>query len=70
MPRLPNRNSKQVIKVLIANGYVLDHVTGSHHAYIHSVSGYRVVVPFHARSLPAGTLSAIIKQSGLNRTDF
>ncbi|PIR85692.1 hypothetical protein COU14_02875 [Candidatus Kaiserbacteria bacterium CG10_big_fil_rev_8_21_14_0_10_44_10] len=70
MPKLPNRSAKQVIKTLLANGYVFDHATGSHHAYINPQSGIRVVVPFHRRSLASGTLHAIIKQSGLKREDF
>lgn len=70
MPKLPNRSAKQVIRILLANGFMLDHVTGSHHAYFHPTKGYRVTVPFHARSLPAGTLHAIIKQSGLPRRNF
>jgi predicted RNA binding protein YcfA (HicA-like mRNA interferase family) len=70
MPKLPNRSSKQVIKVLLAHGYVLDHVTLSHHAYIHTMYDCRVVVPFHTQSLPAVTLHSIIRQSGLKRENF
>ena len=70
MPKLPNRSSKQVIKTLLAHGYVFDYATDSHHAYIKPDSYYRVVVPFHNRSLAPGTLHSIIKQSGLRREDF
>ena len=70
MPKLPNRSSKQVIKILLAHGYSFDHATGSHHAYVNPISDRRVVVPFHNRSLTSGTLHSIIKQSGLRREDF
>ena len=70
MPKLPNRSAKQVIKVLLAHGYVFDHATGSHQAYIKADTDNRVVIPFHNRSLTPGTLHSIIKQSGLQREDF
>lgn len=70
MPKLPNRSAKQVIKVLQAHGYILDHATGSHHAYIKPATSRRVVVPFHNRNLAPGTLHSIIKSSGLRREDF
>lgn len=65
MPRLSNLTSKQVIKLLIQAGFQLDHTTGSHYIFYHPSYGKRVVVPFHSKNLPKGTLHAILKQAGL-----
>jgi predicted RNA binding protein YcfA (HicA-like mRNA interferase family) len=66
MGKLPSRTGKQLLKILLANGFILDRVTGSHHILINKDGGRRITVPVHARSLPKGTLHEVLKQAGLS----
>ncbi len=65
MPKLPALTPNEVIKILLQNGFELDHQTGSHRVYYNSASKRRVVVPYHKKDLPKGTLISILKQAGL-----
>ena len=65
MPKLPALTSKDVIRILEKKGFVLDRVKGSHHIYLNPELRRRVVVPFHKKDLPKGTLHEILKQAGL-----
>ncbi|MBP7964999.1 MAG: type II toxin-antitoxin system HicA family toxin [Caldilineaceae bacterium] len=66
MPRLPSFTPQELGRILELRGFELDRVKGSHHIYYHSESGQRVVVPFHKRDLPRGTLRAILRQAGID----
>lgn len=66
MPHLPSRTPRQIIRLLEEKGFVRDHVTGSHYIY-RDPTGKRVTVPYHARTLPRGTLLMILKQAGIGR---
>ncbi|MCL7411798.1 MAG: type II toxin-antitoxin system HicA family toxin [Methanosarcinaceae archaeon] len=61
MPELPTLSSQKVIIILEKNGFVLDRVEGSHHIFYHPEMNKRVVVPFHKKDLPKGTLREILK---------
>ena len=63
MPKTPRLTSKQVIKLLKENGFVLDHVSGSHYVFFQSVSKRRVVVPYHTADLPIGILKSILRSA-------
>jgi len=65
MPKLPTLTSEKVIKLLLKNGFELDHQTGSHRVYYNSKTKKRVVVPYHKQGLPKGTLLSILKQAGI-----
>ena len=65
MPKTPRLTSKQVIKLLKKEGFILDHVSGSHYVFYHPVDGRRAVVPYHEKDLPIGTLKAILRSVGL-----
>jgi predicted RNA binding protein YcfA (HicA-like mRNA interferase family) len=65
MPKTPRLTSKRVIKLLKNEGFILDHVSGSHYVFYHPVDGRRVVVPYHTKDLPIGTLKAILRSVGL-----
>jgi predicted RNA binding protein YcfA (HicA-like mRNA interferase family) len=66
MPKLPS--SKEIIAVLLANGFEKVSQKGSHHKYC---KGNRIViVPSPKKEIPIGTLQSIIKQAGLTREDF
>ena len=70
MPKLPSLTSEKVIKVLKRKGFVLDRVKGGHHVYYHPETKRRVVVPFHKRDLPKGTLLEILKQAGITKEEL
>jgi predicted RNA binding protein YcfA (HicA-like mRNA interferase family) len=57
-------NSKQVIKQLEADGWVLDRVKGSHHQFKHPNHAGRVTVKHPDGDIPKGTLNSIRKQAG------
>ncbi|MCL5237906.1 MAG: type II toxin-antitoxin system HicA family toxin [Nitrospirae bacterium] len=65
MPKLPALTPDEVIKILLQNGFELDHQTGSHRVYYNLSTKKRVVVPYHKRDIPKGTLLSILKQAGL-----
>ena len=69
MPKLPSLTSTDVIRVLEKKGFILDRVKGSHHIYFHPEIRRRVIVPFHKRDLPKGTLHEILKQAGLSNEE-
>ena len=66
MPKTPVVNSKDVIRILERDGFVLDHSSGRDRVYLNPELNRRAVVPFHARDLPIGTLVAILKSSGIH----
>ena len=70
MPKLPSLNSKNIINILERDGFVLDRTKGSHYIYYHPESKKRVIIPFHKKDLPKGTLMEIIKQAGLKKEDI
>lgn len=67
MPKLPSLTSKDIIRVLEKEGFVLDRIKGSHHIYYHPETRRRVVVPFHVKDLPKGTLLEILRQAGISK---
>jgi len=69
MPRIPARTGKQVVRILQAHGFILDHVTGSHNIFVHE-NGKRISVPVHNRDLPKGTLNEILKYAGIRSDEI
>ena len=65
MPKIVPLKPKEVEKLLIKHGFILNHTVGSHRQYWNPVSRAHVTVPFHSKELPLGTLKSIIKQSQL-----
>jgi len=70
MPRFPALTSQQVIKILEKKGFLLDRSKGSHRIYFHPETRRRVVVPFHRKDLPQGTLREILRQAGIGREEL
>ena len=58
-------NSREVISVLEADGWVEVARRGSHAQFKHPAKPGRVTVPHPKRDLPVGTLRSIERQSGL-----
>jgi predicted RNA binding protein YcfA (HicA-like mRNA interferase family) len=57
------RDSKKIVKRLLAEGWELVSVKGSHHKFGKD-DGRRVIVPHPKKDLPLGTARAIAKQAG------
>lgn len=58
-------NSKQVIKLLEADGWTLRHVKGSHHIFRHSTKLGHISVPHPKMDLGVGLVHKLLKQAGL-----
>jgi predicted RNA binding protein YcfA (HicA-like mRNA interferase family) len=70
MPKLPALRPRLVIRFLEQNGFVLDHVSGSHFVFYNAASRRRAVVPRHNRDMPKGTLSALLREAGFTRDEL
>jgi len=70
MPKLPTLTAEAVIKLLEKKGFILDRSKGSHQLYINPTTGKRVVVPFHRKDLPKGTLLEILRQAGISKEEL
>ena len=73
MSKLPILSSKKVIKALIKAGFedAPRKGKGSHIALVKQTSGTaRLVIIPKRKSLPRGTLRAILDQAGLTREEF
>jgi len=57
-------HSRDVIKRLMADGWVRNHVKGSHYQFKHPCKPGKVTVPHPNRDLPVGTLHNIYRQAG------
>jgi predicted RNA binding protein YcfA (HicA-like mRNA interferase family) len=67
---MPRRlSSAEAIKVLADHQFFFVSQRGSHAKFKHS-EGRMVIVPHPKKELPMGTLRSIIRQSGLDRTQF
>ncbi|WP_411705634.1 type II toxin-antitoxin system HicA family toxin [Edaphovirga cremea] len=58
-------NSKQIMKEVIADGWVLVRVNGSHHHFTHPTKPGLVTIPHPKKDLPVGTVKSIRKQAGI-----
>lgn len=66
MPKL--LTSRDIIKILTANGFTLKSTKGSHCKYIKD--NKIVIVPHPKPQIPYGTFLSIVRQSGLSKSDF
>ncbi len=57
--------SAELIKMIEADGWSLDRVTGSHHHYKHPNKPGLVTVPHPKRTIPAGTARSVFRQAGI-----
>lgn len=56
---------REIEKIILADGWILKNVNGSHNQYIHPNKKGRVTIPKHSGDIPKGTLNSIFKQAGL-----
>lgn len=70
MSKLPSLTPQKVIKALEKKGYILDRTKRSHKIYYHPETRRRVVVPFHKKDLPKGTLLEILRQADIDKEEL
>jgi len=70
MSNFPSFTSKELIALLERKGFILKRIHGSHHYYVHPVTGRITVVPMHKQDLAKGTLHAILKQAGIDKENI
>lgn len=58
-------NSKDLIKQLQQDGWVLRGIRGSHHIFVHSTKSGHLSVPHPKRDLGLGLVNKLLKQAGL-----
>jgi predicted RNA binding protein YcfA (HicA-like mRNA interferase family) len=58
-------SSKQLIKMLLADGWYEVAVRGSHHHYKHQTKVGKVTIPHPKKDLPIKTVNSIKKQAGI-----
>ena len=61
---------KKLIKIIKKLGFRLDHKTGSHFIFYDAKTKRRVVIPFHSKDLPKGTIISILKQAGITKEEL
>ncbi|KKP65764.1 MAG: hypothetical protein UR68_C0031G0005 [Candidatus Roizmanbacteria bacterium GW2011_GWA2_35_19] len=70
MPKLPALKPKQALKKFEKLGFIIDRQSGSHVVLFHPKTKRRAVIPLHLTDLKKGTLSAILRESGINKEEF
>jgi predicted RNA binding protein YcfA (HicA-like mRNA interferase family) len=70
MSKLPAVRPREIIRFFERNGFALDHSSGSHFVFYHSVSKRRAVVPKHNRDMPKGTLMSPLREAGFSRDEM
>jgi predicted RNA binding protein YcfA (HicA-like mRNA interferase family) len=63
-------SSREIIRLLESDGWVLGRVSGSHHQFFHPLKAGVVTVPHPKKDLPAGTIKSIERQSGIKIRSF
>jgi predicted RNA binding protein YcfA (HicA-like mRNA interferase family) len=58
-------SSREVIRRLKEDGWMLDRVVGSHHQFVHLTTPGTVTVPHPSKEIPIGTLRSIERQAGI-----
>lgn len=58
-------SSKELIKIIEADGWYLVRVAGSHHQYKHPTKAGIVTIPHPKKDFPIKTIKSILKQAGL-----
>ncbi|MCE5173172.1 type II toxin-antitoxin system HicA family toxin [Paenibacillus profundus] len=62
---MPSYSSREILKLIEADGWFLVNTVGSHHQFKHPTKKGRVTVPHPKKDLPRKTMDNIMKQAGL-----
>jgi predicted RNA binding protein YcfA (HicA-like mRNA interferase family) len=63
------RDSREIIRRLVADGFLLVSIRGSHHKYRQADTGRIVILPHPRRDIPLGTMRSIYRQAGWDKDD-
>lgn len=56
---------KELIKIIEADGWVLNRAKGSHYIYLHKNKKGSVTIPFHKGTIHPFVVNSVLKQAGL-----
>ncbi len=70
MSKLPSISSGILVKFFQANGFIIDHQTGSYLVMYQPYLKKRAVIPHPRKDLPIGTVLAILKEAGFSKKDL
>lgn len=62
--------TKEIVRILQRKGFIPDQSKGSHQIGLHPVSRKGAIVPVHNKSIPTGTLYAILKNAGIDKEEL
>ncbi|HTK03515.1 MAG TPA: type II toxin-antitoxin system HicA family toxin [Alphaproteobacteria bacterium] len=66
MPKLAQLKPREVEKILLDNGFVVNVSKSSHKQYFNKNTGAHTTVPFHSKNIAIGTLRSVVRQSQLS----
>ena len=69
MPEYPVMKSREVLRLLTRDGWIVRQQSGSHVILARADDTDRVIVPDYSGDLPPGTLRGIFSQAGLMPDD-
>jgi predicted RNA binding protein YcfA (HicA-like mRNA interferase family) len=70
MPKLPAIKAKDLIKILIRQGYSIGRIHGSHYI-LRNREGFRTTIPYHGRGeIPKGTLLGILHDLKMTKEEL
>ncbi len=58
-------NFRELEKIILADGWVLKKVIGSHYQYIHPDKRGKLTIPRHSKDLKTPIVQSVLKQAGL-----
>jgi len=70
MPTIPSLRPREVERILLKAGCIKHTTKSGHRTYKHPEKKWKTTVAFHSKTIPTGTLRAIIKQSGMTVDTF
>lgn len=59
-------SSREVMALLVEDGWRLQKVVGSHHQFVHAEKKGKVTLPHPYKDIPLGTLRSIFRQAGID----
>ncbi len=58
-------SSRELVKILLADGWYEVACIGDHHQYKHPIKKGKVTIPHPNKNLPIKTVKSILKQAGI-----
>jgi predicted RNA binding protein YcfA (HicA-like mRNA interferase family) len=56
---------KDIERIILADGWILKDIKGSHFQYTHTTKSGKVTIPHHTGDIPNIVIKSILKQAGL-----